>query len=148
MWSANMAFNGLIACGVVTDMATHRIGHVLTGLYGIDHARTLAMILPYVWRLRFDAKKRKLSQMGRRVWGLNGSETEVAETAIRKTEEFFHSLGVSTAARDYEVPEDVPDIVAREIAAQGGGIGEHRDIGPDEVAEILTMSLSAREGAR
>jgi NADP-dependent alcohol dehydrogenase len=36
-----MALNGLIQKGVPSDWAT-MIGHELTAMYGIDHARTLA----------------------------------------------------------------------------------------------------------
>ncbi|HMZ87289.1 MAG TPA: iron-containing alcohol dehydrogenase, partial [Giesbergeria sp.] len=46
MWTATLALNGLIGAGVPQDWATHMIGHELTALYGIDHARTLAIVLP------------------------------------------------------------------------------------------------------
>jgi NADP-dependent alcohol dehydrogenase len=46
MWAATMALNGLIGAGVPQDWATHMIGHELTALHGIDHARTLAIVLP------------------------------------------------------------------------------------------------------
>ncbi|MGB5867076.1 MAG: iron-containing alcohol dehydrogenase, partial [Arcobacteraceae bacterium] len=38
-WMANQALNGLIGSGVPQDWATHFIGHELSGLYGMDHAR-------------------------------------------------------------------------------------------------------------
>ena len=41
-----MALNGLIGTGVPQDWATHMIGHELTALYNIDHAQTLAIVLP------------------------------------------------------------------------------------------------------
>ena len=40
MWSATLALNGLIGAGVPQDWTAHMIGHELTGLYNIDHART------------------------------------------------------------------------------------------------------------
>ena len=40
MWSATMALNGLIMCGVPGDWSVHSIGHELTALHGIDHARS------------------------------------------------------------------------------------------------------------
>ena len=46
MWCATQALNGLIGCGVPQDWATHMIGHELTALYGIDHAQSLAVVLP------------------------------------------------------------------------------------------------------
>ena len=44
MWSCTMALNGLIQQGVPGDWAIHTMGHELTALYGIDHARTLVII--------------------------------------------------------------------------------------------------------
>ena len=45
MWNCTMALNGLIQKGVPTDWAVHAMGHELTALYGIDHARTLAILV-------------------------------------------------------------------------------------------------------
>ena len=53
MWSCTMALNGLIQKGVPQDWATHMIGHELTALYGIDHARTLAVVGPNLYRVMF-----------------------------------------------------------------------------------------------
>ncbi len=39
MWAANQALNGLIGSGVPQDWATHMIGHELTALWHVDHAR-------------------------------------------------------------------------------------------------------------
>jgi len=58
MWSCTMALNGLIQKGVPSDWATHMIGHELTVLYGIDHARTLAIIGPNLYMAMFETKKR------------------------------------------------------------------------------------------
>ena len=71
MWSCTMALNGLIQKGVPSDWATHMIGHELTALYGIDHARTLAIIGPSLYNVMFDTKKEKLAQYGRRIFNLN-----------------------------------------------------------------------------
>lgn len=46
MWTATLALNGLIGTGVPQDWSTHMIGHELTAKYDIDHARTLAIVLP------------------------------------------------------------------------------------------------------
>ena len=39
MWCATQALNGNLRCGVISDWATHMIGHELTAMYGIDHAQ-------------------------------------------------------------------------------------------------------------
>ena len=58
-----MALNGLIQKGVPSDWATHMIGHELTALYEIDHARTLAIIGPNLYKVMFETKKEKLAQI-------------------------------------------------------------------------------------
>eukprot|EP01093_Parvamoeba_rugata_P005899 TRINITY_DN1891_c0_g1_i1.p1 TRINITY_DN1891_c0_g1~~TRINITY_DN1891_c0_g1_i1.p1 ORF type:complete len:243 (+),score=52.54 TRINITY_DN1891_c0_g1_i1:2365-3093(+) len=67
MWSCTMALNGLIQKGVPGDWAVHMMGHELTALFGIDHARTLAVIAPSHYKYNFEAKKEKLAQYGERV---------------------------------------------------------------------------------
>ena len=68
MWAASMALNGLIGAGVPQDWSTHLIGHELTALYGIDHARTLAIVLPANLQVRRQEKREKLLQYAARVW--------------------------------------------------------------------------------
>jgi NADP-dependent alcohol dehydrogenase len=115
MWSATMALNGLIECGVPSDWSVHSIGHELTAFHGIDHARTLAIVLPGLWKALREKKKHKLLQYGKRIWNIStGSEDERVQAAIDKTVNFFESLGVKTRLSDYGVPKETIDkIVAR-----------------------------------
>lgn len=62
MWAASMALNGLIGAGVPQDWSTHLIGHELTALHGIDHARTLAIVFPANLQVRRQEKREKLLQ--------------------------------------------------------------------------------------
>ena len=50
MWAATQALNGLIGAGVPQDWATHMLGHELTAMHGLDHAQTLAIVLPALWK--------------------------------------------------------------------------------------------------
>lgn len=112
MWAATLALNGLIGAGVPHDWATHMVGHELTALHGIDHARTLALVLPGTLQVRFEAKQAKLAQYGARVFGLTGSEAERAQGAIEATRNFFESLGVPTRLSAYGLgPEAIPPIL-------------------------------------
>jgi NADP-dependent alcohol dehydrogenase len=145
MWTATMALNGLIGVGVPQDWATHMIGHELTALYGIDHARTLAVVAPHLWRVQSEGKRDKLVQFAERVWGIReGNESERIEAGIRRTEEFFESLGVPTRASRYEVKPETPQLVAQRLAGRGATrLGERGDITPDKVERILARSLAA-----
>jgi NADP-dependent alcohol dehydrogenase len=140
MWSATQALNGLIGCGVPQDWATHMIGHELTALYGIDHAQSLALVLPGVLRCQKQRKRAKLLQYGDRVWGLrDGEEDARIEQAIDKTERFFRGLGVGTRLADYQIPHEAVALVAARLAKRGMNLGEHHDLGEKEVQEILTQ---------
>lgn len=146
VWAATMALNGLIGCGVPQDWATHMIGHELTALYGIDHARTLAVVAPHLYRVMKRDKAAKLLQYGERVWGIReGSEEERIEAAIRRTEEFFESLGVPTRLARYEgVKPETPRLVAERLERRGmAKLGERGAVAPAVVEQILERSLAA-----
>lgn len=143
MWSCTMALNGLIQKGVPTDWAVHAIGHELTALFGIDHARTLAVIAPSHYRYNFEAKKEKLAQYGQRVWGITqGTTEEIAKAAIAKTEEFFHSLSIDTKLSDYtkDYEGTAKKISKRFTDRKWLGLGEHKTLAPADVEKIVEMS--------
>jgi NADP-dependent alcohol dehydrogenase len=143
MWCCTMALNGLIQKGVPTDWATHMVAHELTALHGIDHARTLAIIGPNLYRYKFDNKKEKLAQYGERVWDIkDGSLEEKAQKAIDKTVAFFHQLDIKTKLSEYTNDyKDTSRIITERFKERGWkGLGERKDITPEDVKEIVEMS--------
>lgn len=139
MHCATHAFNGNLRCGVPTDWCTHMIGHELTAFFGIDHARTLAIIAPRLYENRFEEKKLKLEQYGRRVLGLVGSREEVAREAIVRTESFFQSLGVQTRISNYTSDyEGCAERIAEIFVDRGwNAMGERQSIHPSDVRNIV-----------
>jgi NADP-dependent alcohol dehydrogenase len=142
MWSCTMALNGLIQKGVPSDWATHMIGHELTAMYGIDHARTLAVIAPSLYTVMFETKKAKLAQYGKRIFNLEGTEDEVAKEAINKTVEFFHKMGMNTKLSDYTKEySHTADFIVKRFDERGWkGLGEKQNITLDKVKAIVEMS--------
>jgi NADP-dependent alcohol dehydrogenase len=142
MWSATLALNGLIGVGVPQDWATHMIGHELTAYHGIDHARTLAIVLPGVMNIKRKLKRDKILQLGERVWGIKeGSTDERIDLTILKTIDFFESVGIPTRLPDYKVPAETIDTICARFKRRGYKIGEKADIGPAEIREILENRL-------
>jgi len=142
MWSATMALNGLIGVGVPQDWATHTIGHELTAYHGIDHAQTLAIVLPGIMHIKRDQKKGKILQLGERVWGvLDGTDDERINETIQKTVEFFESVGIQTKLPDYSVTSETIDIICTRFLKRGYKVGEKGNIGPDEIRMILEDRL-------
>ena len=137
-----MALNGLLNKGVVTDWSTHMIGHELTALYGIDHARTLAIIAPNLYTVMFETKKEKLTQYGKRIFNLTGSDDEIAKEAINKTVEFFHLMGMDTKLSEYtEDYKKAADFIVERFEDRGWkALGEKQNITPEKVQKIVEAS--------
>jgi NADP-dependent alcohol dehydrogenase len=143
MWCATHALNGNLRCGVPTDWTTHMIGHELTAFYGIDHARTLAIIAPRLYENQFKNKKEKLVQYGKRVWNLNGTPTEIAKNAIHQTEVFFQSLGIKTHISAYSKNTQAIAKTIRERFEERNWIamGERQAITPADVEKIVQKAI-------
>lgn len=141
MWAATMALNGLIGVGVPQDWATHMIGHELTAFYEIDHARTLAIVLPGIMQVKRKNKKEKLLQYGERVWGItSGSDDEKIDAAIQKTVEFFESVGIPTKLSAYGVGEDFIPVICDRFKQRGiTGMGERGDLTIEDLATLLKL---------
>jgi NADP-dependent alcohol dehydrogenase len=143
MWSCTMALNGLIQQGVPSDWAIHMMGHELTALFGIDHARTLAIITESHYTFNLDSKKDKLAQYAERVWNVTeGTKAEKAMAGIKKTTEFFHSLDIKTTLSEYTKDyKGTAEIISKRFEERGWkGIGEHGKVTPSDVEKIVKMS--------
>ena len=140
MWCCTMALNGLLNKGVPTDWVTHMIGHELTALYEIDHARTLAIVGPHLYKTMFETKKEKLAQYGKRIFHLHGSDDEIAEEAINKTTEFFHTMGIKTKLSEYTSDyENTASFIGDRFEKRGwSALGERKNITPEKVRKIVS----------
>ncbi|AZP13347.1 iron-containing alcohol dehydrogenase [Undibacterium parvum] len=143
MWVATLALNGLIGAGVPQDWATHMIGHEITALYGIDHARTLALVLPSVLNVQREQKRAKLLQYAERVWHItDGSEEQRIDAAIVRTREFFESLGIKTRLSEYQLGEESILAILAQLEAHGmTALGEHQDVTLERTRVILQQAL-------
>ena len=143
MWAATLALNGLIGAGVPQDWSTHMIGHELTALHNIDHARTLAIVLPAMLQERRVQKGAKLLQYGERVWGINtGTNEERITATIDKTREFFERMGIPTRLSAYGLAADAIDVVIRQLEEHGmSKLSEHGDVTPEVSRRVLEAAL-------
>ncbi len=142
MWTANQALNGLIGTGVPQDWATHMIGHELTALWHVDHARSLAIVQPSLLRNQLEYKKPKLEQMGKNVFGLPKSD-DLAEKTIAAIEAFYHQLNVATQFGEHGMEKAAAvDAVIQQLATHGMlKLGEQGTITLQESRKILESAL-------
>jgi NADP-dependent alcohol dehydrogenase len=142
MWAATVALNGWISLGVPSDWATHQIGHELTALHGVDHARTLAVVLPHLMRYKKENKRGKLIQYAKNVWNETGTDDELVEKAITNTINFYESLGIPTKGSVYGINLDTIKEIKTRFTERGVVYGENKDITPEAVEDILNMSIA------
>ncbi|WP_371375649.1 iron-containing alcohol dehydrogenase [Thalassotalea aquiviva] len=143
MYTANQALNGLIGSGVAHDWATHMIGHELTALYGVDHARSLAIVQPSLLRNQLSHKQAKLEQMGRNVFNLPSSDS-LANDTIDAIEAFYHSLNVATQLTEYQGDKnDAVDAILVQLKNHGmTALGEHQAITLAHSKQILQHAVA------
>jgi NADP-dependent alcohol dehydrogenase len=142
MWASTWALNGWIGQGVPEDWASHGIGHELTAFYGLDHAQTLAIVLPGVLDVAREEKSEKLMQLGERVFGITtGSREKRVQASIDAIDEFFRSLGVGTRLSDYGLGQEAVERVVERCRERNWVFGEHQTINADVVGQLLTKRL-------
>lgn len=142
MWAATNALNVWIGQGVPQDWSSHRMGYSLTALFGLDHAQTLAILLPGVMTYMFAQKQVKLARMGEVVFGIaEGTEKERAAKTIVAAEGFFRKMGLKTRLSECGIGEGDLDALAALVDRQGWHLGEHGNIDSRVAREIMALRL-------
>ncbi len=143
MWCSTIALNGTISTGVPSDWSVHMIGHELTALYEIDHARTLAIVLPGIWKALRNEKKEKLLQYAARVWNIyGGTDNEKIEKAIQKTVDFFESLGIDTQLNKYNINKESIKLIVERFENRGWKVfGDRQLVTLEIVKKALEYQL-------
>jgi NADP-dependent alcohol dehydrogenase len=108
-------------------------------MYEIDHARTLAIIAPSLYKCWETKKKKAKLQYGKRIFNLEGND-EIANEAINKTVEFFHKMGMDTKLSDYTKEYDTQQIFVNRFDERGWKAGWKQNITLDKVKAIVEMS--------
>lgn len=139
VWSSTMALCGLIGNGVPNDWSTHIIGHELTALHELDHAKTLAIVIPGVMSVLREGKREKMLQYGQRVLGIDPTSAGAIDAIIAKTDAFFQQVGIKTHLSDYGIGQATIDEIVSRFTTRKMVFGERGDITPDVVRQILTI---------
>ena len=142
MWASSWGLNNWIGCGVPQDWATHSIGHEITAFFGIDHAQTLAIVLPGLLRVLKDQKAEKLIRMGREVFGIYENDRDkMIEQTIVSIEDFFHIMKIKTRLSDYGLNEKAIDTICNRLEERKWKLGEKANIDSKVVRQILSSRL-------
>jgi NADP-dependent alcohol dehydrogenase len=142
MWAASNALNGWIGQGVPQDWSSHRMGYALTAQFGLDHAETLAVILPGVIRYMQREKQKKILRLGTAVFGIaEGEISDRVKNTIDAVENFFRDMGLKTRLHEYGIKETDVDSLAGFVDRMNWKLGEHANIDAGAAREILLSRL-------
>jgi Uncharacterized oxidoreductases, Fe-dependent alcohol dehydrogenase family len=142
MWAASNALNSWIGQGVPQDWSSHRIGYSLTALFGLDHAQTLAVVLPGVMEYKKKEKKEKIISLGTSVFNIMpGIETEMVDETIDAVEGFFRSMGFSTRLSEFGIQENDLAALVEHVREMDWKLGEQADIDWQAARDILRLRL-------
>ena len=127
MCCASQALSGLQSHTEALDDEVRALGHELSRLYHVDHAQSLAVLLP-AWLGAADGYSQdKLLQYAERVWKLRrGAHQQRLEAAISATDGFFRRMGLGTRLSilglDAEVIPELLAQVQRPVSGRRAGI--------------------------
>lgn len=142
MWAASNALNGWIGCGVPQDWSSHRMGYALTVRFGLDHAQTLAVLLPGVLAYFRKEKEAKLVRTGEILFGVSeGTAEERARKTIGEMEIFFRKMGLKTRLSEYGIKESDIDGLVEPLKRMDWKLGEYGKIDWQVAKEIMLSRL-------
>ncbi len=143
MWAATQALSGLIGVGVPQDWATHMIGHELTGNFGVDHGRSLTIVLPAIMQVCRVEKKAKLLQYAERIWNITeGSDDARIDAAIERTKQFFSQMKTPVSLSEIDLGQADVDTAMSSLEAHGmTKLGENGSIDLARSRQVYETAL-------
>lgn len=145
MWASSLAINELISLGKDRKWCCHPIEHELSAFYDITHGVGLAILTPnWMEYILNDDTLYKFVDYGVNVWDIdkNKDKYEIAHEAIKKTREYFNSLGIPSTLKAVGIGEEKLEIMSSNaIKNAKGPLGSLRPIDADDVLKILKKSL-------
>ncbi|MBP1889466.1 alcohol dehydrogenase YqhD (iron-dependent ADH family) [Clostridium moniliforme] len=144
MWASSLAINGILSCGKKDVWTVHPIEHELSAFYDITHGVGLAILTPHWMRyvLNEDTLE-KFYEFGVNVWDIdrNLDKKEVAELAIKRTSDYFKTLGIPQRLRDIGIDDSKFKVMADKAVKFGGLKNGYVPLNSDDVVKIFEASL-------
>ena len=144
MWASSLAINGILSCGKKDVWTVHPIEHELSAFYDITHGVGLAILTPHWMRyvLNEDTLE-KFYEFGVNVWDIdrNLDKKEVAELAIKRTSDYFKTLGIPQRLRDIGIDDSKFKVMADKAVKFGGLKNGYVSLNSDDVVKIFEASL-------
>jgi len=146
MYACTFGCNGLLALGTGgSGWPMHMIEHALSAYYDITHGEGLAIITPrWMRHILSDRTMERFVKFGKNVFGIDASlsDGEIADLAIRKTYDFFKSLGMPMTLGEVGIDGSRVKEMAKHVADNEGlDRAPFVPLSQKDIEEIITASL-------
>jgi len=143
MWTGTIAHNNLLGTGREEDWSSHGIEHELSGIYDVAHGAGLAVVFPAWMNYVYQHDLERFAQFAVRVWDVDPDFKDLEWTArqgIKKTKEFFKSIGMPLTLAELDIPADRLEEMAQK-ATENGPIGNFVKLDTEDVLNIYKGAL-------
>lgn len=145
MWASSLSHNGLTGAGRDVFMACHQIEHELSGMYDfVAHGAGLAVIFPAWARYVYQAMPERFAQYANRIWDVRyaGTPQEAALEGIRRTEQYFSSIGMPVRLSELGVDDSNFIQMAEKCTFFGKRtLSGFRPLNTQDIVEIFRLAM-------
>ena len=131
--------------GRIQDWGSHMIAHEISALYDTAHGATLSIIIPAWMKYVYKNDLERFARYAVSVHGIeyNPSDLEnIALMGIKRTIEFFKTMGLPTTFKEANLPVDKLEEMAKKAAdGCGGTVGNFVPLKYQDVLNILQMAI-------
>lgn len=112
-WASSLSHNNLTECGRGRDFSVHKLGHALSARYGVTHGASLAAVWGAWAEELYREALPRFARFAEKVWGIAADDEEnAAREGIRRTVEYFASIGMPTSLSELGIHPSDDDIRA------------------------------------
>ena len=136
-WASSLSHNNLTECGRCKDFSVHKLGHALSARYGATHGASLAAVWGSWAEEVYPDCLPRFRRFADKVWGIKAEfDAAAAAEGIRRTVQFFASLGMPTSLRELGIDPTDEDIRALALDATVNGTVKLSKIKPLDADDI------------
>lgn len=139
-WASSLSHNGLTECGRGKDFSVHKLGHALSARYDVAHGASLSCVWG-AWAMEvYSGAIERFARFARNVFNINlEDENELALEGIKKTVEFFKTIGMPTSLTELDCQITLDDIDALAMDATQNDTVKLSRIKPLGLSEVTRI---------
>lgn len=122
MWAGTIAHNGILGVGRSEDWGSHMLGHEISALYDLTHGATLSIVIPQWMKYVYKTDITRFVKYAVNVWNVEEDFYDQEQTAlegIRRTKEFFSSVGMPVSLKEAEISGERIEEMAEKCTKYG-----------------------------